>query len=95
VWVSFVLSAPSCKKPLNQFSRKRLITPPAGNYEIDFDIQGAGEVVELANSIRKLDRARPAKSNKSKGESPYLRRMCLSRPAHLNHQVHHNGDVRE
>jgi HAMP domain-containing protein len=26
----------------------------AGNYEIDFDIQGEGEVVQLANSIRML-----------------------------------------
>jgi HAMP domain-containing protein len=26
----------------------------AGNYEIDFEIQGEGEVVELANSIRNL-----------------------------------------
>ena len=26
----------------------------AGNYAIDFDIQGEGEVVELANSIRNL-----------------------------------------
>jgi len=26
----------------------------AGNYEIEFDIQGEGEVVELANSIRLL-----------------------------------------
>jgi hypothetical protein len=26
----------------------------AGNYEIDFDIQGEGEVVQLADSIRLL-----------------------------------------
>jgi len=26
----------------------------AGNYEIEFDIQGEGEVVQLANSIRLL-----------------------------------------
>jgi len=26
----------------------------AGNYEIDFQIEGEGEVVELANSIRNL-----------------------------------------
>jgi HAMP domain-containing protein len=26
----------------------------AGNYEIEFDVQGEGEVVHLANSLRKL-----------------------------------------
>ena len=26
----------------------------AGNYEIEFDLQGDGEVVQLANSVRQL-----------------------------------------
>ncbi len=26
----------------------------AGNYEIEFDVQGKGEVVQLANSVRDL-----------------------------------------
>ena len=52
VWVSFVLPR-QVVKPL--ISLKEAVDhAAAGNYEIDFDIQGAGEVVELANSIRNL-----------------------------------------
>ena len=52
VWVSFVLPR-QVVKPL--LSLKEAVDhAAAGNYEIDFDIQGAGEVVELANSIRNL-----------------------------------------
>jgi methyl-accepting chemotaxis protein len=52
VWVSFVLPQ-QVVKPL--ISLKDAVDhAAAGNYEIDFDIQGEGEVVQLANSIRLL-----------------------------------------
>ena len=52
VWISFVLPR-QVVKPL--ISLKEAVDhAAAGNYEIEFDIQGAGEVVELANSIRNL-----------------------------------------
>jgi len=52
VWISFVLPR-QVVKPL--LSLKEAVDhAAAGNYEIEFDIQGAGEVVELANSIRNL-----------------------------------------
>ena len=52
VWISFVLPR-QVVKPL--ISLKEAVDhAAAGNYEIDFDIQGAGEVVDLANSIRNL-----------------------------------------
>jgi CHASE3 domain sensor protein len=52
VWISFVLPR-QVVKPL--LSLKEAVDhAAAGNYEIDFEIQGEGEVVELANSIRNL-----------------------------------------
>ena len=52
VWISFVLPR-QVVKPL--LSLKEAVDhAAAGNYEIDFDIQGEGEVVELANSIRNM-----------------------------------------
>jgi len=52
VWISFVLPR-QVVKPL--LSLKEAVDhAAAGNYEIDFDIQGEGEVVQLANSIRNL-----------------------------------------
>jgi CHASE3 domain sensor protein len=52
VWISFVLPR-QVVKPL--LSLKEAVDhAAAGNYAIDFDIQGEGEVVELANSIRNL-----------------------------------------
>jgi len=52
VWVSFILPQ-QVVKPL--LSLKDAVDhAAAGNYEIDFDIQGEGEVVQLANSIRLL-----------------------------------------
>jgi CHASE3 domain sensor protein len=52
VWISFILPR-QVVKPL--LSLKEAVDHAAmGNYEIEFDIQGAGEVVELANSIRNL-----------------------------------------
>jgi methyl-accepting chemotaxis protein len=52
VWISFVLPR-QVVKPL--LSLKDAVDhAAAGNYEIEFDIQGEGEVVQLANSIRLL-----------------------------------------
>src|SRR4029077_475557 len=52
VWISFVLPR-QVVKPL--LSLKEAVDhAAAGNYEIDFDIQGQGEVVQLADSIRNL-----------------------------------------
>jgi nitrogen fixation/metabolism regulation signal transduction histidine kinase len=52
VWISFILPK-QVVKPL--LSLKEAVDhASAGNYEIEFDIQGEGEVVELANSIRLL-----------------------------------------
>jgi CHASE3 domain sensor protein len=52
IWISFVLPR-QVVKPL--LSLKEAVDhAAAGNYEIDFDIQGEGEVVELASSIRNL-----------------------------------------
>ena len=52
VWISFVLPR-QVVKPLIAL-KEAVDHAAAGNYEIDFDIQGEGEVVELANSIRNL-----------------------------------------
>jgi nitrogen fixation/metabolism regulation signal transduction histidine kinase len=52
VWISFILPR-QVVKPL--LSLKEAVDhAAAGNYEIEFDIQGEGEVVQLANSIRLL-----------------------------------------
>jgi nitrogen fixation/metabolism regulation signal transduction histidine kinase len=52
VWISFILPR-QVVKPL--LSLKDAVDhAAAGNYEIDFDIHGEGEVVQLANSIRLL-----------------------------------------
>jgi methyl-accepting chemotaxis protein len=52
VWVSFILPR-QVVKPL--ISLKDAVDhAAAGNYEIEFDIQGEGEVVQLADSIRNL-----------------------------------------
>lgn len=52
VWISFVLPR-QVVKPLVSL-KEAVDHAAAGNYEIDFDIQGEGEVVELTNSIRSL-----------------------------------------
>jgi nitrogen fixation/metabolism regulation signal transduction histidine kinase len=52
VWISFTLPK-QVVKPL--LSLKEAVDhAAAGNYEIEFDIQGEGEVVQLADSIRLL-----------------------------------------
>ena len=52
VWISFVLPR-QVVKPLVSL-REAVDHAAAGNYEIDFQIEGEGEVVELTNSIRNL-----------------------------------------
>lgn len=52
VWISFILPR-QVVKPL--LSLKEAVDhASAGNYEIDFDVTGEGEVVELTDSIRNL-----------------------------------------
>jgi nitrogen fixation/metabolism regulation signal transduction histidine kinase len=52
IWVSYVLPR-EVVQPL--FDLKAAVDhAAAGNYEIEFDVQGKGEVVQLANSVRDL-----------------------------------------
>jgi methyl-accepting chemotaxis protein len=52
IWVSFLLPR-QVVKPLANL-KEAVDHAAAGNYEIEFDVQGEGEVVQLANSVRKL-----------------------------------------
>lgn len=52
IWVSFVLPR-QVVKPLMDL-KQAVDHAAAGNYEIEFDVQGEGEVVQLANSLRHL-----------------------------------------
>ncbi len=52
VWVSFILPR-QVVKPLVDL-KAAVDHAAAGNYEIEFDLQGDGEVVQLANSVRSL-----------------------------------------
>jgi CHASE3 domain sensor protein len=52
VWVSFVLPQ-EVVRPLVDL-KAAVDHAAAGNYEIEFDVQGEGEVVQLANSVRRL-----------------------------------------
>ena len=52
VWVSFVLPR-QVVKPLISL-KEAVDQATAGNYEIEFDIRGEGEVVELARSIQNM-----------------------------------------
>ncbi|MFZ0961273.1 MAG: HAMP domain-containing protein [Terriglobia bacterium] len=52
VWVSFVLPR-QVVKPLTDL-KQAVDHAAAGNYEIEFDVKGDGEVVELADSLRSL-----------------------------------------
>jgi nitrogen fixation/metabolism regulation signal transduction histidine kinase len=52
VWVGFILPG-QVAKPL--VSLKEAVDQAAtGNYEIDFELHGGGEVVELAKSVQNL-----------------------------------------
>ncbi|HZP01087.1 MAG TPA: HAMP domain-containing protein [Terriglobia bacterium] len=52
VWVSIVLPR-QVVKPLADL-KEAVDHAAAGNYEIEFEVQGEGEVVQLANSVREL-----------------------------------------
>ncbi len=52
VWVSFVLPR-EVVRPMMEL-KAAVDHAAAGNYEIEFDVQGEGEVVQLANSVREL-----------------------------------------
>jgi methyl-accepting chemotaxis protein len=52
IWVSFLLPR-QVVKPLANL-KEAVDHAAAGNYEIEFDVQGEGEVVQLANSVRNL-----------------------------------------
>jgi CHASE3 domain sensor protein len=52
IWVSFVLPK-QITKPLIALSRA-VDDAAEGNYKADFDFQGEGEVIQLANSVRNL-----------------------------------------
>jgi HAMP domain-containing protein len=52
VWISFILPRQVVKPLLNL--KQAVDRAAAGDSAIDFDIQGKGEVVELANSVRNL-----------------------------------------
>jgi CHASE3 domain sensor protein len=52
VWISFILPRQVVKPLLNL--KQAVDRAAAGDCEIEFDIQGKGEVVELANSVRNL-----------------------------------------
>jgi methyl-accepting chemotaxis protein len=52
VWVSFTLPR-QVVQPLAEL-KKAVDLAAAGNYEIEFEVQGEGEVAQLANSVRNL-----------------------------------------
>ena len=52
VWVSFILPRQVVKPLINL--KEAVDQVAAGNYKIDFNIQGEGEVVELAKSVRRM-----------------------------------------
>ena len=52
VWVSFILPR-QVVRPLTDL-KQAVDHAAAGNYEIEFDVKGDGEVVQLAASVRNL-----------------------------------------
>jgi CHASE3 domain sensor protein len=52
VWVSYALPRQVIKPLLNL--KEAIDHAAEGNYEIDFDVQGKGEIVELVESLRRL-----------------------------------------
>jgi CHASE3 domain sensor protein len=71
VWVSFILPG-QVAKPL--MSLKEAVDHAAtGNFEIDFELHGGGEVVDLAKSVQKLTsllRGKPERGDRARGPSP-------------------------
>ncbi|MGE5325743.1 MAG: HAMP domain-containing protein, partial [Deltaproteobacteria bacterium] len=52
VWVSFILPREAVR-PLSDL-KDAVDRAATGDYEIEFDVQGEGEIVQLTHSIRKL-----------------------------------------
>jgi signal transduction histidine kinase len=52
IWVSFILPR-QVVKPLLEL-KKSIDHAAARNFEIEFDVQGKGEIVELAASLRNM-----------------------------------------
>jgi len=71
VWVSLILPG-QVAKPL--VSLKEAVDHAAtGNFEIDFELHGGGEVVELAKSVQKLTsllRGKPERGDRAREPSP-------------------------
>jgi CHASE3 domain sensor protein len=71
VWVSLILPG-QVAKPL--VSLKEAVDHAAtGNFEIDFELHGGGEVVELAKSVQKLTsllRGKPERDDRARVPSP-------------------------
>jgi CHASE3 domain sensor protein len=71
VWVSLILPG-QVAKPL--VSLKEAVDHAAtGNFEVDFELHGGGEVVELAKSVQKLTsllRGKPERGGRARGPSP-------------------------
>jgi methyl-accepting chemotaxis protein len=69
VWVSFTLPR-QVVKPLADL-KEAVDHAAAGNYEIEFEVQGEGEVAQLANSVRKLiAHLRERQNNSGRPASP-------------------------
>jgi len=77
VWVSFVLPR-QVVKPLLQL-RDAIDQAAEGNYEIDFDVHGKGEIVELVESLRHLFAVVGAGTPHGRPDSP----ITLD-PRHIN-----------
>jgi methyl-accepting chemotaxis protein len=72
VWISFLLPR-QVVKPLTDL-KEAVDHAAAGNYEIEFDVKGDGEVVQLADSVRNL--ISHVREKKTNGDS------ALKPPAH-------------
>jgi CHASE3 domain sensor protein len=68
VWVSFILPR-AVVRPLVEL-KAAVDHATAGNYEIDFDVQGEAEVVQLAESVRNLIAHLREKKNNSGASRP-------------------------
>ncbi len=68
IWVSYILPK-EVVQPLLDL-KQAVDHAAAGNYEIKFDLQGKGEVVQLANSVRKLIAHVREKENKPDSTPP-------------------------
>jgi CHASE3 domain sensor protein len=71
VWVSLILPGQVAKPLVNL--KEAVDHAATGNFEIDFEFHGGGEVVELAKSVQKLTslmRRKPERGDRARGPSP-------------------------